>query len=508
MQQVVECVPNFSNGRDADVYERIAGVIREVSEVQVLDVSADADHNRTVITFVGSIAGVEEAAFRAIAEAARLIDLDHHTGEHPRIGATDVCPFIPVRGVTMEDCVAIARRLGRRVGEELGIAVYLYGAAATRPERESLSAIRRGEYEGWKQEVATRAERRPDFGPAEPRTWGATVIGARPFLIAYNLYLNSDRADVAEQIARAVRYSSGGLRYVQAKGFLVEGQAQVSMNLTNFEKTAIARVQEMVRREAAHHGLSITRAELVGLIPQKALVEAAKWYLQLDDLGDAQVLENRLQEPAAGGPARPSNSPEGFIDAVAAATATPGGGAVAGLAGALSAALTQMVAGLTVGRKNYVDVSEQALRLLGDAEKLRVELTRAISEDTAAFEAVMAVARNKELDGEARAAAMEDATRHAAEVPLRVARLSRDAGRLAAQVARIGNVNAVSDAAAGAIMARAAVQVAGLNVKINGVSLRDQALAAAWREELTGLEADAEEAVAAALAAAAERGGL
>lgn len=508
MQQVVECVPNFSNGRDPGVYESIAGAIREVSGVQVLDVSADADHNRTVITFVGSIAGVEEAAFRAIAEAASLIDLDYHSGEHPRIGATDVCPFIPVRGVTMEDCVAIARRLGRRVGEELGIAVYLYGAAATRPERESLSAIRRGEYEGWKQEVATLPERRPDFGPAEPRTWGATVIGARPFLIAYNLYLNSDRADLAERVARAVRFSSGGLRYVQAKGFLVEGQAQVSMNLTNFEKTTIARVQEMVRREAAHHGLSVTHAELVGLVPQKALVEAAKWYLQLDDLQDAQVLENRLHDHADGDPAPASTSPEGFVDSVAAATATPGGGAVAGLAGALSAALTQMVAGLTVGRKKYIDVSEQALRLLGDAEKLRAELTAAISEDAAAFEAVIAVARNKELEGEARAAAMEDATRYAGEVPLRVARLSRDAGRLASEIARIGNVNAVSDAAAGAIMARAAVQVAGLNVKINGVSLRDQALAAAWREEVARLEADAEEAVAAAVTAAAERGGL
>jgi glutamate formiminotransferase/formiminotetrahydrofolate cyclodeaminase len=254
--------------------------------------------------------------------------------------------------------------------------------------------------------------------------------------------------------------------------------------------------------------LNITRAELVGLIPQKALIETAKWYLQLNDLDDAQVLENRLSDQTPDGAASISTSPEGFIDSVAAATATPGGGAVAGLAGALSAALTQMVAGLTVGRKKYVDVSEQALRVLGDAEKLRAELTAAIAEDAAAFEAVIAVARNKELDEVAKAVSMEDATRYAGEVPLQVARLARDAGRLAVEVARIGNVNAVSDAAAGAIMARAAVQVAGLNVKINGVALRDQALAAAWRDEVAALEADAEEAAASAIAAAGERGGL
>ena len=250
MQPLIECVPNFSNGRDPAVYNRIADAIRGVAGVQVLDVSADADHNRTVITFVGGPDEVVEAAFRGIQTARDLIDLDQHRGEHPRIGATDVCPFVPVRGITTEGCVALARRLGKRVGEELGVAVYLYGAAATRADRENLSDIRKGQYELWKEEVATNPRRLPDFGPAEPRRWGATVIGARPFLIAYNLYLNSSDAQVAEDIAKAIRFSSGGLRYVQARGFLVEGLAQVSMNLTNFERTPIYRVQEMVRREA------------------------------------------------------------------------------------------------------------------------------------------------------------------------------------------------------------------------------------------------------------------
>ena len=505
MQPLVECVPNFSNGRDPAVYGRIADAIREVAGVQVLDVSADPDHNRTVITFVGGPDDVVEAAFRGIGVARDLIDLDHHKGEHPRIGATDVCPFIPVRGITTEACVTLARRLGKRVGEELGVAVYLYGAAATRPERESLADIRKGQYELWKEEVATDPRRTPDFGPAEPRPWGATVIGARPFLIAYNLYLNSTAADMAERIAKAVRFSSGGLRFVQARGFLVEGQAQVSMNLTNFERTPIYRVQEMVRREAAQYGLSITRAELVGLIPQKALLDAARWYLQIDPFHDDQVLELRLEKGEAEA-VQPSPAP--FVDAVAASTPTPGGGSVAAQTGALAAALAQMAAGLTVGRKKYADVAEAAGRVLDEADAIRRQLTAAITEDAAAFERVMAVARDKSLGEEEKAAALEAATVVAGEVPLRVVRLSRDAARLAQTIATIGNVNAATDAAVGAIMARAAAEGAGLNVRINSIALKDRTLAEAWRVEVAALVAEVAEIAAAAVATATERGGF
>ncbi len=505
MQPLVECVPNFSNGRDPAVYGRIADAIREVAGVQVLDVSADPDHNRTVITFVGGPDDVVEAAFRGISVARDLIDLDHHKGEHPRIGATDVCPFIPVRGITTEACVTLARRLGKRVGEELGVAVYLYGAAATRPERESLADIRKGQYELWKEEVATDPRRAPDFGPAEPRPWGATVIGARPFLIAYNLYLNANNADVAERIAKAVRFSSGGLRFVQARGFLVEGQAQVSMNLTNFERTPIYRVQEMVRREAAQYGLSITRAELVGLIPQKALLDAARWYLQIDPFHDDQVLELRLEKGEAEA-AQPSPTP--FVDAVAASTPTPGGGSVAAQTGALAAALAQMAAGLTVGRKKYADVAEEAGRVLDEADAIRRQLTTAITEDSAAFEQVMAVSRDKSLGEEEKAAALEAATVVAGEVPLHVVRLSRDAARLAQTIATIGNVNAATDAAVGAIMARAAAEGAGLNVRINSIALKDRTLAEAWRAEVAALVAEVAEIAAAAVATATERGGF
>ncbi len=510
MQKIVECVPNFSNGRDPEVYGRIVDAIRSVAGVQVLDVSADPDHNRTVVTYVGPPDDVVEAGVRGIAAAKELIDLDHHEGEHPRIGATDVFPFVPVRGVTMDDCVMLARQLGKRVGEELGVAVYLYASAATRPDRESLSAIRKGQYEKWKEEVSTNPDRKPDFGPAEPRPWGATVIGARPFLIAYNLYLNSSDVSVAESIARAIRYTSGGLRFVQARGFLVDGQAQVSMNLTNFERTPIHRVQETVRREAERHGLTVTRAELVGLIPQKALLESAKWYLQLDGLEDDQVLELRLTTPPA--EEKPeetlSTIARPFVDSVAAPTSTPGGGSVAALVGALAAALAQMVAGLTVGRKKYLDVSDQAAGILDEADAIRRELTAAIEEDSASFEGILAVFRNKELGEEEKAIALEAATTHAGEVPLRVARLSRDASKLAKTIATIGNVNAATDAAVGTIMARAAVHGAGLNVKINSVNLKNRELADRWAAEVVSLIAEAEELAQSTIAIAKERGGL
>ena len=503
MQQIVECVPNFSDGRRPEVYNAIADAIRGVPGAQVFDVSADPDHNRTVITFVGSPAAVEEGAFQAIAEAARLIDLDEHEGEHPRLGSTDVCPFIPVKGVSSDDCVEIARRLGHRVGEDLDIAVYLYGAAATRPERKSLAAIRRGEYELWRDEVATNPDRLPDYGPAEHRSWGATVIGVRPFLIAYNIYLNTDDVDVANKIARAVRFSSGGLRHVQALGFLVEGQAQVSMNLTDFSKTPVHRVQETVRREAARYGLAITKAELVGLIPETALLDSAKWYLQLNDLSDDQVLEIRMAEEQEA-----DITPLPFLEATAEGKPTPGGGSVAALAGALGAALAQMVANLTVGRKKYAAVETESLHVLEQAGAIRQRLTAAIHEDSAAFDALMSAWRNKDLSGEDRLAAIKKATVHASEVPLEVARLGLEVARLSQTIASIGNSNALTDAAAGGLMARAAVRIAAMNVKVNALDLEDTQLTEAWLTELDYLETEVASLEQDILSTASERGGF
>ncbi len=279
---LIECIPNFSEARRPEVIDQIVAAITSVEGARLLDRSSDLDHNRTVLTYAGPPEAVEEAAFRAIKTAAELIDLNNHTGEHPRIGATDVLPFVPLSGATMEDCVAMAKRLGQRVGDELNIPVYLYEAAATRPERTNLENIRRGQYEGLKSEIEIDPDRRPDYGPAKLGTAGATVIGARSPLIAFNVYLTTSEVDIAKKIAKAIRQSSGGLRYVKALGLLVEGRAQVSMNLTNFRETPVGRVVETIRREAQRYGVAIHHSELVGLIPQEALIDAAIWYTQLD----------------------------------------------------------------------------------------------------------------------------------------------------------------------------------------------------------------------------------
>jgi len=293
-QKIVECVPNFSEGRRLEIIEAIEQSISAVPGVLVLDRHSDEDHNRTVITFAGKPDSVSEAAFRAIEKAAQTIDLEKHEGEHPRLGAADVVPFVPVSGTNMEECVTLARTLGKRVGDTLGIPVYLYERAALRPQRVNLEDVRRGEYEGLKETLGKDPERDPDFGPRKLGPAGATIIGARPFLIAYNVYLESRDVSIAKKIARTIRQSSGGLPNVKAIGLLVEGRAQVSMNLTNFSVTPVARVQEMIRREAEGYGTSIHHAELVGLIPQAAIADAVQWYLQLDPFTPEQILETCL----------------------------------------------------------------------------------------------------------------------------------------------------------------------------------------------------------------------
>jgi glutamate formiminotransferase len=294
MQSLVECVPNFSEGRRAEVIEAIAASLRAHKAVSLLDIESDYDHNRSVFTLVASPEAMVPAMFDAIRIAASLINMEHHRGAHPRIGATDVVPFVPLRGMDMAQCVAMANQLGHRVGDELDIPVYLYEEAASRPDRVNLADIRRGEYEGLKAEIAANPNRLPDYGPARVGPAGATVIGARAPLIAYNIYLTTSDVEIAKRIAKAIRNSSGGLRYVKALGLSVKGKAQVSMNLTDFRKTPIHEVVEMIRREAARYGVGIESSELIGMIPQQALLDAAVWYLQLDNFEPGMVLENRL----------------------------------------------------------------------------------------------------------------------------------------------------------------------------------------------------------------------
>ena len=296
MNQIVECVPNFSEGRRQAVIDRIVAAMERSPGAQILDVQSDPDHNRSVVTIIGMPQAVVEAVFQGVVAAAELIDMDHHRGGHPRMGAADVIPFVPVRGITMDDCVGLAHQLGQRMGTELGIPVYLYEEAATRPDRHNLANVRRGEYEGLKDEIATNPERAPDYGPAALGTAGASAIGARPPLIAFNVYLNSGDVGPAKAIAQAVRHSSGGLRYVKALGLLVEGQAQISMNLTDYRHTPIHRVLELIRIEAARYGLAVTHSEIVGLLPAEAMTDAARFYLQLAGFSPDQILENRLSE--------------------------------------------------------------------------------------------------------------------------------------------------------------------------------------------------------------------
>ena len=295
MDQIIECVPNFSEGRRAEVVEEIVQAMAS-ADVKILDREMDADHNRSVVTLAGEPNAVEEAAFRGIQTAARLIDLDTHRGEHPRIGATDVVPFVPIRGVTMDDCVAMARRVGERVARELDIPVYLYERAATRPERRDLAYIRKGEYEGLKAEIATNRDRAPDFGPRRLGKAGATVIGARPFLIAYNVNLATDNLQIAKDIAATIREKNGGLPSVKAKGFMLREKniAQVSMNLTDFTVTGVLTAFNTVKAEAEKRGVQVLESELIGLMPLEALTQIAAESLKLPGLSANQVLEMQI----------------------------------------------------------------------------------------------------------------------------------------------------------------------------------------------------------------------
>ena len=478
---LVECIPNFSEGKRPEVIEQIRDEIAAVPDVYVLNTHMDGDHNRSVITFVGNPAGVEEAAFRMIAKAAELIDMESHSGEHPRLGATDVVPFVPISEISMEDCIAMAHRLGERVGKELEIPVYFYEQAALRPERKRLEKVRKGEYEALKKEISKVPEREPDQGPKKVGKAGATIIGAREFLIAYNVYLTTDDESIADKIAKTVRHSSGGLRFVKALGMLVDGQAQVSMNLTNFKKTSLAFVVETIRREARRYGVQISHSELVGLIPQAALVDASVWYTQMDMFEPDQVLETRLYAALA------EEDSGDFLDQLAAGTATPGGGAAAARSGAMGAALAAMVARLSRGKKKYEEIEEEMGQILEQAEKLRSELIIAAVEDADAFTDLMNAYRLPKKQADRKEQILQ-ATLHAAAVPLQVCQKAAAVMELGIRAAEIGNLNAISDAASGVQLAQAALQCAALNVRINLMDLKGNPDADRMLSELVKLE--------------------
>ena len=467
MAALVECVPNFSEGRDAALIAELRAAIVSVPGVHLLDVQTDASHNRSVFTFVAPPAAAADAAFAAMRVATQRIDLTKHSGEHPRMGATDVVPFVPVEGTTIEACAALARRLGERVGKELEIPVFLYARAATRPERVLLPDVRKGEFEGMRDRMLD-----PDFGPQRVHpTAGATAIGARPFLVAFNVYLDTQEIAIAKEIAKQIRTSSGGLPGVQASGFIVDGLAQVSMNLLDIDITSPAVVFNAIKARAEKHGVAVQKSEIVGLIPERALIGAAETALRLSDAFE-HVLEARIHA------AVPSAAPslDGWIDELAGGAPTPGGGSAAALAGTLAAALVAMVARLTVGRKTYAAVEAQAREILAEAEQLRGELRRLVDEDATAYEGVSRAYKIPKGDPR-RAQVIDDALLAAARPPAEVVKRGRRLLALAQTIEQIGNQNAVSDARVAGMLARTAIDGATENVNANLSGMSDRARA-------------------------------
>jgi glutamate formiminotransferase/formiminotetrahydrofolate cyclodeaminase len=472
--KLVECVPNFSEGRRPEVVNAIRDAIASVEGVSVLDVSSDASHNRSVITFVAPVESAVDAAFAGIQAAAERIDLCQHTGEHPRIGATDVVPFIPLEGSTMEDCIVLARALGERVGRELEIPVYLYERAATTPARENLADVRRGEFEGLREEIGKNPARKPDFGPDKIHpTCGAIAIGARPFLVAYNIYLGpASNLQIAKNIAKAVRGSSGGFRYVKGLGLEVDGQAQVSMNLVDTEKTPLHHVFDFVKLRADAEGAQVTWSEIVGLVPERVLFDTAVSHLQLTKFTPAQVLDRQVRAVTGGG-----ESVSGFVASVASSNPVPGGGSVAAHAGALGAALAQMVAGLTIGKKKYAAVDAEMKEAALKAAALGNQLAALVKRDADAYAHVSEAYKLPKEPADAaarRSEAVTNALLKAAEVPLETARAAAEVAQLAAMVAEKGNSNAVTDAGVAALLAHAAAKGAAYNVRVNIQSMDDK----------------------------------
>jgi glutamate formiminotransferase len=488
---LVECVPNFSEGRDTAKVEAIIAAMK-VDGVYLLDKEMDADHNRCVITLVGNRDAIAEAAIRGVGMAAKLIDLTQHQGAHPRIGAADVVPFIPIEGVTLEDCVAIARHVGAEIWKRHQVPVYLYEAAATRPERQNLENIRQGQFEGLRTAVVTNSERHPDFGEASLHaTAGATVVGARKPLIAYNVYLNTGDVEIAKKIGKAVRFSSGGLRYVKGMGVLVRGMAQVSMNLTDFEQTPIARVFEFVKREAARYGVSPVSSEIVGLIPKKALEQAAEWFLQVENFDSSLILENRLAAVTGGkaaiGGIRAGVEP--FIEQLAAPTATPGGGSASAAAGAMAAALAVMVAGMSRGKKAYQQYERELSDAIAKLNQLREDLKASVDLDAASYAEVMKAYKDaKTATAELGERMVSDALKNATRVPLGIAQKAEQVRQLVELLKPITSKNMWSDLEVASSLAKTAIAGGLANVEINLQELRDETFKSEIGRSVQGIE--------------------
>ena len=546
MQKLIECVPNFSEGRDLDVIRQITGTIESVDGVSLLDVDPGASTNRTVVTFVGGPEATVQAAFRAIQKAAELIDMRKHKGAHPRMGATDVCPFIPVSNVSWEEAIACAKQLGRRVGEELNIPVYLYEKAAKDKSRANLSVIRAGEYEGFFEKIR-QSEWKPDFGPAVfNEESGATVIGARDFLVAYNVNLNTKAVRRANSVAFDVREQGrvktedgtpsgkpvvdangeavripGMLKHVKAIGWFVKeyGIAQVSMNLTNIEETPLHVAFDACVEAASKRGLRVTGSEIVGMVPKKCLVDAGRYFLRTqkwsagaseEELIDMAVRSMGLSELKPFDPKEKviefkieSDSRKSllkmnlreFCNETLSDSPAPGGGSVAALMGALGVSLGGMVANLSAGKRGWDDKIEYFSDWAVKAQQLKDELLALVDEDTAAFNKVMdafGLPKESAEEKSARSAAIEQATKYAAEIPLKVMEMASRSYELLSEMAEKGNPASISDVGVGALATRACIGGAALNVRINLAGLKDEKFKSALLKKLQQFSADSD----------------
>jgi glutamate formiminotransferase / formiminotetrahydrofolate cyclodeaminase len=486
---IVECVPNFSEGRDKPKVEAIIGAMLAGPDVYLLDQEMDRDHNRSVVTLVGTREAIGEAALRGIGKAAELIDLNHHQGAHPRLGATDVVPFVPIEGVTLDDCVRIAEQVAQAAWQRFQIPTYLYEAAARRPERRNLENIRKGQFEGVREEIKTNPDRLPDFGEnALHPTAGATVVGARKFLIAYNINLNSPDVALAKSVAKKIRASSGGFPSVKAMGVELKAQhtAQVSMNLTDFEATSIGTVFDAVAREASAQGVEVRGSEIVGLVPRRALEEAAVQYLKIENYRPDLIVENRLAKVLSELPAKNSTGSqlaEGFVARVASDSPTPGGGSVSALAVALAAALGEMVSKISLKRKSLAEHYSAISSALARLTALDEEALRGVDRDAQSFEDVLAamkLPKGTAAEQATRRRAVEEATKAAALVPLSTAEQASATIEALESLRGITLPQAASDLTVGLLLAEAGRRGAAENVRINLESLEDRA----WAEEV------------------------
>ena len=468
-------MPNFSEGRRRDVIDSIADVIRSTPGVTLLDVESNPDHNRSVISFVGEPGPVRQAALAASAKAIELIDLNKHEGEHPRMGAVDVVPFVPLSGATMDDCVTLAKDFGREFAERFHVPVFLYEEAASTPERRNLADVRAGEFEGLRDKIGRDPAKKPDFGPEKIHpTAGATAVGAREILIAYNVNLGTNDLAIAKKIAHQLRAKDGGLAYVKALGFELKerGIVQVSMNMTDYHKSQLFKAEELVELFAERYGVPVVGSEIVGLVPMDALVDSAEFYLKLENFSREQVLEKRLFTSSPSSLTDMSLST--FSEEVASKKATPGGGSVSAYVGSLAAGLVCMVGRITLSKKDVAQDRDQLQDAVRKGEELRQRFLGLVVEDAESFDGVMQAFKLPKDKPDARRKTIQEATAKAAEVPLRTLDSSVQVLRLAEEVAKYGVTNALSDVTTSVAAARAAMEGAASNVLINLDTLDDQ----------------------------------